>query len=67
MKKTKARLEIVDGLLKALEDIDNIISPEFKGADHKVVILKPDYDENGLPVTESLLSVYDKVTPCPQA
>ncbi len=43
------------------EDIDNIISPEFKGADHKVVVLKPDYDEDGLPVTESLLKVYDKV------
>ena len=43
------------------EDIDNIISPEFKKADRKVVILRPDYDENGLPVTESLLAVYDKV------
>ena len=43
------------------ENIDNIISPEFKGADHKVVLLRPDYDENGLPVTESLLKVYDKV------
>ena len=43
------------------EDIDNIISPEFKAADRKVVILRPDYDENGLPVTESLLKVYDKV------
>ncbi len=43
------------------EDIDNIISPEFKAADRKVVLLRPDYDENGLPVTESLLAVYDKV------
>ena len=43
------------------ENIDHIISPEFKGADHKVVVLKPEYDENGLPVTESLLAVYDKV------
>ncbi len=43
------------------EDIDNIVSPEFKGADHKVVVLRPDYDDNGLPTTSSLLSVYDKV------
>ncbi|MBO7217939.1 MAG: phosphoribosylformylglycinamidine synthase subunit PurQ, partial [Clostridia bacterium] len=43
------------------EDIDNIVSPEFKKADRKVVILRPDYDENGLPITKSLLSVYDKV------
>ncbi|MBO5907581.1 MAG: phosphoribosylformylglycinamidine synthase [Clostridia bacterium] len=37
------------------------ISPEFKSATSKVVILSPDYDENGLPVTESLLSLYSKV------
>ncbi len=43
------------------ENIDNITSPEFKGANHKVVLIKPDYDENGLPVTESLLSVFAKV------
>ena len=39
----------------------NIISPEFKGANHKVVLLEPEYDENGLPVTKSLLGVYDTV------
>ncbi len=43
------------------ENIDNIISPEFKEADRKIVVLKPDYDENGLPVTKSLLQVFDKV------
>ena len=41
---------------------DDVISPEFKKAGNKVVLLKPEYDENHLPVTESLLSVYDKVT-----
>ncbi len=41
---------------------DNVISPEFKGAGHKVYFIKPDYDENGLPVTSSLLKVYAKVT-----
>ena len=39
-----------------------VISPEFKKAGNKVVLLKPEYDENGLPVTESLLALYDKVT-----
>ena len=39
----------------------NIISPEFKGEGHKVVLLEPEYDENGLPVTKSLLGIYDTV------
>ncbi|MBE6624053.1 MAG: phosphoribosylformylglycinamidine synthase [Ruminococcaceae bacterium] len=41
---------------------DDVISPEFKKAGNKVVILKPEYDENHLPKTDSLLAVYDKVT-----
>ena len=41
---------------------DDVISPEFKKAGNKVVIIKPEYDENHLPKTESLLAVYDKVT-----
>ena len=40
---------------------ENAISPEFKAAGHKLVILKPDYDENGLPVADSLLALYKKV------
>ena len=39
-----------------------VISPEFKKAGNKVVLLKPLYDANGLPVTESLLALYDQVT-----
>jgi len=39
-----------------------VVSPEFKKAGSKVVILKPEYDENMLPKTESLLTLYDKVT-----
>ncbi len=39
----------------------NVISPEFKKADSKVVLLTPDYDENGLPVTSSLIAIYNKV------
>ncbi len=44
------------------DKVDNIVSPEFKKAGNKVVLLTPVYDENGLPVTESLLKIFDKVT-----
>ncbi|MBE5817700.1 MAG: phosphoribosylformylglycinamidine synthase [Clostridiales bacterium] len=44
------------------EDTSVIISPEFKAAGHKVVWLKPEYDENGLPVTASLKNVFDTVS-----
>ncbi len=44
------------------EKNENIISPEFKATGHQVVWIKPDYDENGLPVTESLLEVFETVT-----
>ena len=44
------------------DNIDNIISNEFKSAGHKVVMIKPAYDENGLPYTDSLLDVFDTVT-----
>ena len=37
------------------------ISPEFKKAGNKLVLLAPEYDENGLPKAESLLSLYKKV------
>ncbi len=43
------------------DTIDNVISPEFKKAGHRVVMLTPEYNENGLPVPESLLALYDKV------
>ncbi len=41
---------------------ENVISPEFKAAGHRVCLLTPEYDENGLPETGSLLKLYDKVT-----
>ena len=44
------------------DKIGNIISNEFKKAGSKVYLLKPSYDENGLPNTESLLATFDKVT-----
>lgn len=40
----------------------DIISPEFKKAGNKVYLLKPKYDENNLPVTSSLLGLFDEVT-----
>ena len=43
------------------DKVDNIISPEFKKAGHTVVILKPEYDENGLPKVESELELFDVV------
>ncbi len=42
--------------------VKDVISPEFKTAGNKVVVIKADMDKNGLPVTESLLAVFDKVT-----
>ncbi len=39
-----------------------IVSPEFKKAGNRVVMLKPTYDENGLPVAASLIALFDRVT-----
>ena len=44
------------------DKVDNIVSPEFKKAGNKLIMITPVYDENGLPVTESLLKVFDTVT-----
>ncbi len=44
------------------EKTGDIVSPELKAAGHKVVLITPVYDENGLPVTASLLKVFDTVT-----
>ena len=41
---------------------ENIVSNEFKKAGDKVVLIRPDYDKNGLPDTASLLNVYERVT-----
>ncbi len=44
------------------DKIANVVSPEFKKAGSKVVIVKPDYDSDALPETASLLKLYDTVT-----
>ncbi len=43
------------------EKTGSIVPNHFKAAGHKAVLLAPETDENGLPVTSSLLSVFDKV------
>ncbi len=42
--------------------LSDVISPEFKSANHKVVLVKPEYDENNLPNTQSLIDTFNKVT-----
>ncbi|MGN0544590.1 MAG: phosphoribosylformylglycinamidine synthase [Acutalibacteraceae bacterium] len=44
------------------EKTGSIVSPEFKRAGDKVVFISPDFDENCLPKTESLLEVFNTVT-----
>ncbi len=44
------------------DSTDNIITPEFKAAGHRVVWLKPDYNENNLPDASNQKALYDKVT-----
>ncbi len=44
------------------EKVKDIVSPEFKTAGNKVYAIYPEYDNNSLPKTESLISVFAKVT-----
>ena len=43
------------------DKLENAISPEFKKAGSKLVLLAPEYDKNALPVTESLLKLFGDV------
>ena len=43
------------------EKTADIVSPEFKKAGNRVILLKAENDENGLPKTESLLKLFDTV------
>ncbi len=38
-----------------------IVSNEYKGAGHTVLLLKPEYDAEGLPAAESLRELYGKI------
>ena len=42
--------------------VADVVSPEFKQAGNRVVCLCPKYDENGLPSTQSLIAVFNRVT-----
>ena len=44
------------------DDINSIVSPEFKKAGSKVYLIKPEYDENNLPDAQSLKAVFERVT-----
>ena len=44
------------------DDINCVISPEFKKSGSKVYIIKPEYNEDNLPDATSLKNVFDRVT-----
>ena len=44
------------------DEVDHIVSPEFKAAGHPVVWLRPEVGEDGLPVADSQKAVFAKVT-----
>ena len=41
---------------------DEVITNNFKRAGNRVILLKPEYDENNLPGAESLIALFNKVT-----
>ncbi len=41
---------------------DEVVSPEFKSAGHRLVRLAPETGDDGLPTAPSLLSLFDRVT-----
>ena len=43
-------------------NVDEVVSNHFKAAGHRVALISPVYDGDGLPYTESLLRAYDKVS-----
>lgn len=46
-----------------LAHVSDVVSPEFKGAEHRLVVIAPTYDDNGLlPEATSLKTVFELVT-----
>ena len=43
-------------------NVNEIITNDAKAAGHKLISLCPQYDENNLPVAESMLAIFEKVT-----
>ncbi|MDE6059687.1 MAG: phosphoribosylformylglycinamidine synthase subunit PurQ [Clostridia bacterium] len=54
--------EVFVSLAVTTGKVREVVSPEFKAAGHKVVLLEPEYDENGLPVAKSLIQNFNTVT-----
>ena len=44
------------------QEIDNIISPEFKKSGNSVYFIKAEFDDNYLPKSENLREVFDKIS-----
>ena len=42
--------------------VNEVITNDMKAAGHKVVLLSPEYGEDGLPKADSLIALYSKVT-----
>ncbi len=42
-------------------DVGRVVSGDFKGVDHKVIMITPEIDDNGLPTGESLKEVFATV------
>ncbi len=45
----------------SVADVNSIISPEFKRAGSRVVILEPEYDADGMPEKSSLLKIFSLI------
>ena len=42
-------------------DSNAVVSPEFKKSGNKVILITPEYDENNLPIFDSIKECFDKV------
>ena len=42
-------------------DVDDVLTPEFKAAGHKVILVSPQLDEDGLPTIDSLKANFELV------
>ncbi|MDD4715512.1 MAG: phosphoribosylformylglycinamidine synthase [Oscillospiraceae bacterium] len=59
------RLDVPPTLISfavSVTDANTVISPEFKRPGAKVILLKPESGQNGLPERESLLKIYGEVS-----
>lgn len=43
------------------EKLDRVVSPEFKGRGHNVILLEPEIGPDGLPTAESILENFDEL------